>query len=582
MPAHVQRLKQACIGIVMLLSLACALPAGAQNTEQSPGRKAQQDFADAIAGAIMREVYTDKALVEEFGSFLKKEAADRKWDACFTEHVRVLDLIKAKQKAEQSLAQAVAVLQTVQSYASNAEKRYNDVVAKFEGMTGADADYYLRSTVDPIRAGWQKAKDVVAGAQAQVNQAREALKGIDQRYPTDLQAIFQDAGAPYPGAADIPVDQLAEIIKKRDDPLGRKCLRLAIWYGRGLQLSEQRVSADTANEGPPSDTTDIAAACEAAISACDFKTARSIIEGIPTGEDRDRLIGLYRAVVARERQTRALWERAVDLFRQGKKDEARGAFEQARANTQCTQYRGRIDSALSKVTGDQTAGGPPLDDPHWRASWKGGLKTERLTVNGQDIEASAFFQMLDADWSREKARAERERQSGGGVLSGIFSGFTEEMGKIVVGFSKLFIGMMDDGIRWSFALKPEGPGLRLVVEGDDKAAAEMNKSLGALPLFVSNGERRLKLSYQRAPGEAQYAIDFAVDDTWSSATIDIVAGGAWPQGSSEPGRLIRTLEWKISGRFEPGIIPAAELQSELQQKIDSAKPLYAPELGASR
>ncbi len=220
MPAHVQRLKQACIGIVMLLSLACALPAGAQNTEQSPGRKAQQDFADAIAGAIMREVYTDKALVEEFGSFLKKEAADRKWDACFTEHVRVLDLIKAKQKAEQSLAQAVAVLQTVQSYASNAEKRYNDVVAKFEGMTGADADYYLRSTVDPIRAGWQKAKDVVAGAQAQVNQAREALKGIDQRYPTDLQAIFQDAGAPYPGAADIPVDQLAETMNGYDPRAG--------------------------------------------------------------------------------------------------------------------------------------------------------------------------------------------------------------------------------------------------------------------------------------------------------------------------------------------------------------------------
>ena len=72
----------------MLLSLACALPAGAQNPEQSPGRKAQQDFADAIAGAIMREVYTDKALVEEFGRFLKKEEADRKWDACFAELVR--------------------------------------------------------------------------------------------------------------------------------------------------------------------------------------------------------------------------------------------------------------------------------------------------------------------------------------------------------------------------------------------------------------------------------------------------------------------------------------------------------------
>ena len=83
---------------------------------------------------------------------------------------------------------------------------------------------------------------------------------------------------------------------------------------------------------------------------------------------------------------------------------------------------------------------------------------------------------------------------------------------------------------------------------------------------MSNGERRLKLSYQRAPGGAQYAIDFAVDDTWSSATINIVAGGAWPQGSSEPGRLIRTLEWKISGRFEPGIIPAAELRANCSRK----------------
>ena len=118
---------------------------------------------------------------------------------------QVLDLIEAKRKAEQILAQAVAVLQTLQSYASNAEKRYKDVAAKFEGMTGTDTEYYLRSTVDPIRAGSQKAKDDVAGAQAKENQAREALKGIDQRYPTDLQAIFQDAGAPYPGAADVPL-----------------------------------------------------------------------------------------------------------------------------------------------------------------------------------------------------------------------------------------------------------------------------------------------------------------------------------------------------------------------------------------
>jgi hypothetical protein len=585
------------IGILFAWILAWAVagswPAGAQDAS----REAQEDFAEALEMAILRESYPDKVLIEEFGPFVAPQASQDMVADCIGERGRIRDEIgdeiRMARNAELYVGQLLGKLRTAQSHAANVKERYNKAVLDWQTMSGNEADFFFRSRVRPQRIAWQTALAGVSSAETQLSQARQELPSIVRERLEVIRAIFEGAGVTPPEEPELAIDNLETALNDFSDPLSRRCVRLTLWGMRGAEEQAESRSAaglpppaDSTDEGPPTGETrpddqpgddassTLTASIEAAIANCAFKEAKSAIDAMPPGPDRDRMAARFEAAVERERKTRALWQRANDLFKQGHNEEAGALLDEAKANTQCNEYRGRIETALNKVRGGQTSGQDMAIDPRWSQTWKGELRTQSTVANGRAIDTPTLITLIDAEWARETTKAQQDIQAGGsGVFGGIFQGFRQDMGQIVIGVAKMLAGVMSEGVPWSFTLRPEGAGLRLAVDGDDNAASEFNKSLAALPVFVPDGERRIQMTYQKSRGSPTVSVVLTADETWARVNFEISA--STPQ-NTDPDRVIQSLKMTLGGQFVPGLIPAAELQAELTRKMEAAKTKYAP------
>jgi len=110
-----------------------------------------------------------------------------------------------------------------------------------------------------------------------------------------------------------------------------------------LSLAESALTEDR--------TDDVAAAAEAAIAQCRFSEAQRLLQEM-TGHARyGEISSAYRAAVEREAQTKAGYEHAQALYKNGDTAGALAALEAARANTICDNFRITIDKAISRIRG---------------------------------------------------------------------------------------------------------------------------------------------------------------------------------------------------------------------------------------
>ncbi len=587
MSASVKYIQLACIAIALAWTLTSPMRVGAQISDA----KALEDLTRAIDEAIVREVYPDKDLIQEFGAFAAPQEAAERTKACIFTLVALTNEADAIKRAEEVISSAEGRLRTAQILAGKTQEKYRRTLDDWAEKKGLEAADYFDTTVKAERDAWQEKAAAVAEAEKAIESALEGFRSKNEQLRREIGLLLIRAGIEHADTSRASLGALKELISER-------CVRLMLWKQRGAEVigrpAEQLPPfplSDETPEGPPADKAGpadaaedkapdpLVAAAEGAIADCDFKKVRSTIEGMAPGPIRDRLAERLEAAVTREQKTKALWQQAREEYRQGSKANAIVLLEQAKANSKCSQYLARIEKALTKLDKDRAGEVSVADAVRWGAAWKGELRTQRTIVNGQETKTSALLAMIDADWARERDKARREKGSGGpGILGGIFKGFDLEVGKTVVGVGKIFIGIMSEGTRWSFALRPEGAGLRLVAVGDDEAAADMNKSLARIPVFTPGVERQLKMSYQGTPGGSTVSAVLTADEMWARVTFEIYVASAPPDDSGVPDREIRTLEMSFSGTFEPGPIPAAELQAELSQRIESAMARYAPEL----
>jgi hypothetical protein len=581
----VTSIRSASFAVALAWTLASPTNTGAQISDP------EADRARAIYEAIMREAHTDKDLIQEFGAFVDPEEAGEKLRVC----VGTLDAVYQKEfdikRVEEGLGSVEGWLRTAQILAGKAQEKYRKTLDIWAEKKGPEATHYFDTTVKAERDAWQEKAAAVTKAEKALESERIGFRSRIEKEWNEIRSLFRNEGIEF---ADVSRASLGDLKAKLKD----RCQRMWLWKRRGAEVIGRPEKQhppfqppDETPEGPPTDKAGpadaaedkapdpLVAAAEGAIADCDFKKVNSTIEGLAPGPIRDRLAERLEAAVTREQKTKALWQQAREEYRQGRKANAIALLEQAKANSKCSQYLARIEKALTKLDKDRAGEVSAADAVRWGAAWKGELRTQRTIVNGQETNTSALLAMIDADWARERDKARREKGSGGpGILGGIFKGFDLEIGKTVVGVGKIFIGIMSEGTRWSFALRPEGAGLRLVAVGDDEAAVDMNESLAGIPVFTPGVERQLKMSYQGAPGGSTVSAVLTADEMWARVTFEIYVASAPPDDSGVPDREIRTLEMSFSGTFEPGPIPAAELQAELSQRIESAMARYAPEL----
>ncbi len=314
----------------------------------------------------------------------------------------------------------------------------------------------------------------------------------------------------------------------------------------------------------------IAQSVRAAIAQCRFEEARALLDGADAATELElpQLRAEYQSAYEREKETNALWQQAGAMRTSGRPKEALALLRQARSHTRCPAHGAQIDAAIAQLS--QPGGETEVSG--WQTAWRGNLKMQRILVNGSPVELATLFAMIDSDWRAEKARDAGGRDS----VSGIFKGLKSEVGDIVVGVVKTLVAVIDEGIGWGFEMRPEGNGLRLSVIGADKAATDINKSLSQLPPFTVESERQVTLAHRAAENGAAVRATIAVDEAWNQATLTAVITSALAPGEETQMRSIRSVELTFGGTFEPGELPAAEIQDELARKMAAAQRRYLP------
>lgn len=326
---------------------------------------------------------------------------------------------------------------------------------------------------------------------------------------------------------------------------------------------------------------DRVSAVRAAVGNCQFAEAESLIEAL-AAENIPQLANLraeLQSATGREQSANGLWQQANAMLSSGRAKDALSLLRQAKNTTRCKDLISRIDAAIARISAQAVQPGAGESDVSgWQTPWRGTLKTQRIVVNGSPAELTTLFGMMDRDWA-----AEKQRDAGNdGTASGIFKGLKAEVGDVAIGVVKMLAGVMNDGIGWGFELRPEGGGLRLAVVGADNAAVEINKSLAALPVFIADGERQLSMTHRAATNGATARATIVADEQWTKARLTTVISSAPGTGDEAAQRLIQSVEFTFAGDFEPGTLKAAEIQSELAEKMETARRLYLPNTKPAR
>jgi len=312
----------------------------------------------------------------------------------------------------------------------------------------------------------------------------------------------------------------------------------------------------------------------AAIGACDFKTAREKIAELDRIDHPSfaEAQADYQAAVDRERRTRALFEQARARHGEGRTDDAIALLNEARANTECDKYRSRIDSTLAALSGTDSS--EPAGDTDvaadgvvdWSQSYKGEIRLTRVIVNGSESSPGGLIQLIDREWRKERAK----RPDRDGVIPAI----GDTLYDVITGAVISVIGALKDGVPLSFALVPDGSAYRFALVGEGETASP--DKLKKIPIFQPVDARTLRMTWQSEDGLGRATITLSADPEDASVTLSAEMSGRPEPDDADEMYNMRSLAATVEGRFEPGSIPAKQLEAALKNRVKAAARRYAP------
>lgn len=315
----------------------------------------------------------------------------------------------------------------------------------------------------------------------------------------------------------------------------------------------------------------------ATIIACNFAVAKKKVAelgsiGHPSFAEAQ---ADYQNAVEREQRTKTLFDQARSLHSEGKSEDAIGLLRQALANTQCDAYRTRINTVLAGLADagspDQQAGEPaePGDAmTGWPDSFKGEVRLTRVIVNGRETTPLGLIQLIDREW-----RAYRVTKPG---RDGVIPAIGDSLYDVITGAVIAVIGTLAEGVPLSFALKPEGPAYRFALVGKGETADP--EKLKSVPTFQPVDERTLRMTWQDEEGKGRVTATFSADKGYSEFALDFQLTGRISGDDANQFYRINSLAATVSGRFEQGAIPAAQVEAEIKRRVKAAASRYAPYL----
>ncbi len=315
----------------------------------------------------------------------------------------------------------------------------------------------------------------------------------------------------------------------------------------------------------------------AAIIACEFAAAKKKVAelgsiGHPSFAEAQ---ADYQNAVERERRTKTLFDQAKSLHGEGKTEDAIGLLRQALANTQCDAYRTRINAVLAGLvdagSSDQQAGEPaqPGDAATgWPETYKGEVRLTRVIVNGRETTPLGLIQLIDREWRAHRA-AKPDRD-------GVIPAIGDTLYDVITGVVIAVIGTLADGVPISFALEPVGAKYRFALVGKGETADP--EKLKSVPAFQPVDERTLRMTWQDEDGKGRVTTTFSADETFSEFELDFQLTGRFSGDDVNRFYRINSLAATVSGRFEQGAVPAAQVEAEIKRRVKAAASRYAPYL----
>ncbi|GEO85560.1 MULTISPECIES: hypothetical protein [Alphaproteobacteria] len=467
-----------------------------------------------------------------------------------------------------------ALIDALRSAASSARASadVSEIFAEATTAAAGDAARCLalgESALTTDRTDDNAAAAEAAIAQCRFEDARRLLEGMtgSPRY-TELAASYQ-AAVDREGQTKADYDRAQALYQAGTIDAALDALRKA---RANTQCDNFRIAIDSATTKIEAGANDpLTSAIRAAIDSCDFTAAR---DGLATLSAAGHplvaeLRASYESAVDRETQTQALWDQARTLNGENKTTEAVAVLRSARSNTRCGAFASRIDRALAALGATQP--GPPSDVTavmNWEQPWSGTIKLTQLQINGATTSLPSAVQMLDRDWRRAKAQA--ERQSDG--IKGIGTMLASPIGEAIVGAAKATLDVLDQGIPMGFALTAQEDGFRVVPVGEIDPG--MQKNVDRIPLLKPEEERLLQASYTNPIGSLSLNVSMRAADTFDQVELQIELEGRRPP-DDDAGSEIRTVKLTISGSLKPGWIPTSLLATEITTRFQSAMKRYA-------
>lgn len=313
----------------------------------------------------------------------------------------------------------------------------------------------------------------------------------------------------------------------------------------------------------------------AAIIACDFAAAKEKLAelgsiGHPSFAEAQ---ADYQNAIERERRTKALFDQAKSLHGEGKSEDAVALLRRALTNTECESYRARINTVLASLSGagsqDQQAGEPTEPGAAatgWPDSFKGEVRLTRVIVNGRETTPLGLIQLIDREWRAHRAtKPDRD---------GVIPAIGETLYDVITGVVIAVIGTLADGVPVGFALEPVGAEYRFALVGKGETADP--EKLEAVPKFQPVDERTLRMTWQNEDGNAFATTTFSADETFSEFVLDFQLTGRFSGDDVDQFYRINSLSATVSGRFEQGAVPAAQVEAEIKRRVKAAASRHAP------
>jgi hypothetical protein len=311
----------------------------------------------------------------------------------------------------------------------------------------------------------------------------------------------------------------------------------------------------------------LVAEARAAIAACQFEAARDKIAQLAeAGHPSHAAVRAdYDAAVERENRTNALWEQARAAHGQGNTQEALALMQSARGNTQCSDFAGRIDAAITALSGPQqpppSGGEPPQSQAGLIQPWAGEIRLTEIYVNGNPMDAHSIVALFKRAAERAKAQAKAQGKNDT-VIGGIASSIAEAVLSII----SSVLNILEQGVPMSFSLVPEGPGYRLTPIGELEADAQ--KNIRKIPLFMPVNDRAVRLEHSVPEDNLRIVVTIEMNEASDMATLRLQLDGANKPDDSIY-EEVKTIRLVISGDLKPGSITAAELEAEMKKRFES-------------